>query len=274
VPIRLLFVDDEPAIRTSLPAILRMHGMEVTAVSTVQEALETMQHEKFDVLLSDLNIGQPGDGFTVVSAMRRTQPEAATFILTGYPDFESALVAIRNQVDEYLVKPADVEALVRAITEKVSHGPVKHTPIQLKRVSQILREHVDHIVESWYARVEGQSDLRRVQLNRQQRINDLPVIVEELIRRVESADEDTSEEAVQAALDHGRVRYEQGYTIPMMVKEARILQNVISTTVQANLLAVDLSRLIPDMIEIGESLATQLEEAIKSYQQVALRQTA
>ena len=49
-----------------------------------------MNHATFDVLLSDLNIGQPGDGFTVVSAMRRVQPKAATFILTGYPDFDTA----------------------------------------------------------------------------------------------------------------------------------------------------------------------------------------
>jgi ActR/RegA family two-component response regulator len=39
----------------------------------------------FDVLISDLNIGHPADGFVVVSAMRRTQPDTLTFILTGYP---------------------------------------------------------------------------------------------------------------------------------------------------------------------------------------------
>lgn len=65
--------------------------------------------EKYDVLISDLNIGHPGDGFTVVSAMRRTQPEAVTLILTGYPAFESVLRAIREQVDDFLTKPTDVQ---------------------------------------------------------------------------------------------------------------------------------------------------------------------
>ena len=92
---RLLLVDDEAVIRITLSAILSKHDFEVTAAATVAEALQKITTETFDVLLSDLNIGNPGDGLTVVSAMRRTQPEAVTMILTGYPAFETALEAIR-----------------------------------------------------------------------------------------------------------------------------------------------------------------------------------
>ncbi len=101
---RVLFVDDEPSIRVTLPAILKRNGFDVTAVGTVAEAIAAISQTQFDILLSDLNIGEPGDGFTVVSAMRRVQPQARSFILTGYPDFESALRAIRNQVDDGLVR--------------------------------------------------------------------------------------------------------------------------------------------------------------------------
>src|SRR5258708_26632470 len=97
---RILFVDDEAGIRNTLKPILEQHGFEVTAASTVPEALERMNHATFDVLLSDLNIGQPGDGFTVVSAMRRVQPEAATFILTRHPDFYTPFPTIHNPEDE------------------------------------------------------------------------------------------------------------------------------------------------------------------------------
>ena len=76
---RILFVDDEPGIRLSLPAVLTIHGFEVTAAGSVAEALDSMNKWPFDVLISDLNIGHPGDGFTVVSAMRRTQPECVTY---------------------------------------------------------------------------------------------------------------------------------------------------------------------------------------------------
>ena len=110
--------DDERVIRETLEAILTTYGFEVSAAASVAEALQRITSEKFDVLLSDLNIGNPGDGLTVVSAMRRTQPDALTMILTGYPAFETALEAIRQQVDDYIVKPADIPALVNTIESK------------------------------------------------------------------------------------------------------------------------------------------------------------
>jgi len=98
-PLRILFVDDEEAIRLTLPPILVAEGFSVVAVATVPEALAKIASEPFDVLIADLNVGQAGDGFTVVSAMRRTQPNCVNLILTGYHAFESALEAIRQQVD-------------------------------------------------------------------------------------------------------------------------------------------------------------------------------
>jgi YesN/AraC family two-component response regulator len=71
--------------------------------------------QKFDVLIADLNISMPGDGFTVISAMRSAQPEALRLILTGFPDFESALRAIQEQVHEYVIKPAEIDELVAKI---------------------------------------------------------------------------------------------------------------------------------------------------------------
>ena len=131
---RLLFVDDEPNIRLTLPTILKQEGFEVTTAATVPEALDHIVKRTFDVLLADLNIGQPGDGFTVVSAMRRTQPEALTLILTGYPDFDTALQALRDQVDDYLTKPADIKYLVSSVKQKLKQ-PLRKRPLQTKRVS-------------------------------------------------------------------------------------------------------------------------------------------
>jgi YesN/AraC family two-component response regulator len=51
--------------------------------------------------------------------MRRTQPKCVTLILTGYPGFETALEALRNQVDDYLIKPADIPTLVNLIEKKL-----------------------------------------------------------------------------------------------------------------------------------------------------------
>src|SRR6266478_1717407 len=131
---KLLFVDDEPTIRLTLPRILEMHEFEVKAAANVSDALALIQSEKFDVLLSDLNIGEPSDGFTVVSAMRRIQPDAITIIITGYPAFETALEAIRGQVDDYIVKPADTKELIDTIRQKLTNR-TRHVPMPRQRVS-------------------------------------------------------------------------------------------------------------------------------------------
>jgi DNA-binding NtrC family response regulator len=118
-PVRVLFVDDEPGICVTIPEILRQHGFSVTAVGTVNEALAEITSAQFDVLISDLNFDHPADGFIVVSAMRRTQPNCVTLILTGFPGFETALEALRNQVDDYLIKPTDVPTLVSLIEKNL-----------------------------------------------------------------------------------------------------------------------------------------------------------
>ena len=63
---RVLFLDDEESIRATLPLMLETYGFAVTSAATVPEALRLISQEKFDVLIADLNVGNPGDGFTVV----------------------------------------------------------------------------------------------------------------------------------------------------------------------------------------------------------------
>src|SRR5438067_13104814 len=95
---RVLFLDDEESIRATLPLMLETYGFAVTSAATVPEALRLISQEKFDVIIADLNVGNHGDGFTVVSAIRRTQPDAVNFILTGLPALDSALDAIHTLV--------------------------------------------------------------------------------------------------------------------------------------------------------------------------------
>jgi DNA-binding NtrC family response regulator len=116
---RILFVDDEPNIRLTLPPVLEQHGFEVKSAASVAEAVEQIKASPFDVLISDLNVEESGDGFRVVSAMREKQPDCITLILTGYPGFETAVDALRLRVDDYVVKPVDVETLISALRKKL-----------------------------------------------------------------------------------------------------------------------------------------------------------
>ncbi|HEV2990432.1 MAG TPA: response regulator [Candidatus Angelobacter sp.] len=262
---RLLFVDDEANIRLTLPAILEREGFDVTVASSVPEALATIQRSPFDILLSDLNIGQPGDGFTVVSAMRRIQPQATTFILTGYPDFESALIAIRNQVDDYIVKPADIGKLVQALKTKSEELRRPERALPSKRVSAILRENAQQLVERWLVRLRENSELLKIKMPERERIDHLPSLIEEIADHIESYRPDVNDRVIKAALAHGRQRYKHGYTIPMLLVEAALLQKTISELLQENLLTIDISTLIPDLHLVAEVINRTAELSVRAF---------
>src|SRR5215472_1792155 len=264
---RVLFVDDEAGIRETLKPILEHHGFEVTTSATVFDALEHINHAPFDVLLSDLNIGQPGDGFTVVSAMRRVQPKAATFILTGYPDFDTALQAIRSQVDDYLLKPADVPTLIHAIQQRLETRRPIPAEKPLKRVSHLMRENLHDISEQWLVLVKSHPELASIRLSDKDRVDHLPEVIQELARRVDVPANGTTQGGKMAATRHGTSRARQGYSIPLIVIEMRLLQRVLSNILQRNLIRMDLSTVIGDMIQVGESLQEQLEFSVRGFQQ-------
>jgi DNA-binding NtrC family response regulator len=122
---RLLFVDDEPGIRATLPVILRRYGFTVAVAATVPQAVEEIHKNEFDLLLCDLNIERAGDGYDVIRAMREVNPQCVAIVLTGYPNLESAVEGIHVGIDDYIAKPANADALVAVLAEKLAAPPPK-----------------------------------------------------------------------------------------------------------------------------------------------------
>ncbi|HUN89175.1 MAG TPA: response regulator [Terriglobales bacterium] len=265
--VRVLFVDDEPAIRMSLPAILRMHGFEVISAGDVGEAVQAIASRPFDVLISDLNIGSPGDGFTVVSAMRRTQPNCVTLILTGYPAFETALQAIRSQVDDYLIKPAGVQELVAAIEDKLRNRR-PHQLEQLKRLPQILHENVVTVANQILHSELHVLQLARIHPTPEESREAAEQFVRALALQIESSREELMPEMLELARRHGQTRFHQGYSAPMLVEEVRLIGAAVLICVHQNLLAADLSQLLPEMKLLSNALLAMLREAINAHESV------
>ena len=260
---RLLFVDDEPSLRVLIPTILEQQGFDVTVAATVHDALNLITTRRFDVLLSDLNIGEAGDGFTVVSAMRRTEPATATFILTGYPAFESALEAIRQQVDDYFVKPADIKSLAARIVARLKGPPSERSGIHARRLPKILEEHKIDILTRWIENAKADAHIRSFGLTNKEVADELPVLIDELITA--SSDLRLSPDAVLAARRHGKIRLQQGSTVVGIIREMHILHGVLSQIVQENLLGADISFLVTDIMRIGEAVQAFLEESLHTY---------
>jgi len=254
--LRMLFVDDEPSIRLTLPEILRAHGYQVEVTSTVAQALAAIQLRHFDVLLSDLNIGSPGDGFTVVSAMRRTQPACVTLILTGYPGFETALQAIRNQVDDYLVKPTQIEQLVETIEDKVRNRS-SHQPPPVKRVREILWDSQAIIADRSAKELRNQRSAWKGNVR-----EGLPELLSALILGLNPGSEHQS--YLQGAA-HGAMRRAQNCSIDDLFEEFRAIERILYDVTQENLLSADVSNLIPDLKFLNDHVQDVLRHAVNSY---------
>ena len=259
---KLLFVDDEENIRLTLGMYLQEEGFAVTTAPNVPEALKLITQETFEVLIADLNVGHAGDGFTVVSAMRRTQPEAVTFILTGYPAIETALEAIRLQVDDYITKPTDTETLAEKIRSKLKERRPEHH-IESKRLAVVVAQHVPWITEEWLDRARRDPALGTIRVSDEARTDHVPRVLDVALRM--SRGEQIPDIETNAARDHGVIRRKQGFSVPLLIRETRILEDVIADCVQDNLLEVQISNLIPDMVTVHRTLQVLLEESVSAF---------
>jgi PAS domain S-box-containing protein len=268
-PTKILCVDDDSAFLHSLEKILVLRGFRVTAVLSVPQALELISKQHFDVLITDLNIGEPGDGFTIVSAMRRVQPTACTFIVTGFPDFDSAIKAIQNQVDNYFSKPLNIDQLLQAITAiQAGDRPVVKKGLPL-HVSELIRNRKSAIIQESLRQALRDPEIAAIPLSDGERVDHLPAVLDQLVERLENQTHQLSKQSIDAARKHGKTRQQQGYTIPHIIFETRILQQVLSETIQNDLLSIELSSIVPDTFEIGETLQAALEISIRAYQSQA-----
>jgi DNA-binding response OmpR family regulator len=267
----VLFVDDEPNIRLTLSMYLEDHGFAVLTAGSVPEALKLITEQSFDVLIADLNVGQAGDGFTVVSAMRRTQPRAVTFILTGYPAFETALEAIRLQVDDYITKPTDTDTLAGKIRAKLAE-PRREHHIESKRLTEIVAAHIPEITEAWLDESRADSMLGSMKISDEARTDHIPRVLDVALRI--SRGEEIQEMEFNAARDHGIIRRKQGFTIPLLLRETRLLHDVIAKCMQDNLLSIEISYLIPDMIAVHQTIQELLEESVIAFLEPANKRRA
>jgi DNA-binding response OmpR family regulator len=273
---RVLLVDDDEVIRTMMILTLVHKGFEVVATANVTEALRLITTASFDVLITDLHMPNPSEGFAMITAMRHIQPKALTLLVSGYPDVKSAMEAILLEADEIIVKPFETRTLADLVHSKLlNRKPTIPTPKE--RVAGILQRCTGEIVEGWLAKVKKNKELNRVALSDEERKGYLPKLIEDLILRLRAPNipgEDSDSICSTAAVAHGQMRKLQGYTPAMLVHDSRILQGILFGTLQKNLSALDFSLLLPDVITIADEADSQLTQAMESYMGVAQKPAA
>jgi DNA-binding response OmpR family regulator len=261
---KILLVDDDESMCALLKEILEMNEFLVSAVASVPEALHLIDTEPFDVLLSDLHLPGAGDGFTVISAMRHKNPTAVTLLFTGYPALKEAMDAILSQADEILVKPMPIPELVAVIRQRLKNRGTRRVS-NIERVASILERDADLTIADWLTRVDRENELTCVPLTDLERTGHLPQLLRELVFRLRVPRNLGTKQASMAAVEHGRVRLSQGYSIPMIIEESRMLQVSIFHTLQVNLNVVDFSLLLIDVMTIADEVDSQLKQTIVSF---------
>ena len=116
--VHTLVVDDEERICFFLEETLQRAGHAVLTASSGEEALDRLRETPFDLVMLDLRLGGRVDGLRVLETVKWRWPETAVIILTAHGSLESALAAIREGVDGYLLKPTGA-AEIRQVVQEV-----------------------------------------------------------------------------------------------------------------------------------------------------------
>jgi DNA-binding response OmpR family regulator len=113
-PTRILVVDDEETLRTTMAELLASTNREIVTAASGEEALAYLEDAPFDLVIVDLIM--PGiDGLQVMDVAQKLSPQARIIMLTAYGTLDSAIQAMRRGATDYLLKPANATQIEAAV---------------------------------------------------------------------------------------------------------------------------------------------------------------
>jgi two-component system response regulator HydG len=194
----VLVVDDQRNMRATTAILLRQAGHSVEEAESGAAALQRIQQEAFDVVLTDLRM--PGlDGLEVLRAVREHAPDTQVIVMTAYGTVDSAVEAMRRGALDYVSKPFKEDELLlrigRAVEQRRMRGNMHLFADEFRR-----RYGLEHIV--------GTSPAIRVVLDRVQRVAPTEATV------LLTGESGTGKELVARAL-HASSRRSDGPFVPV-----------------------------------------------------------
>ena len=133
---KILVVDDEQSVATTIKAILQLDGNEVTAVTTGKEALDLLGRQEFDVVLTDLRLDDL-DGIEILRETQKLWPDTVSIMLTGYASLESAVTALRSGAYDYHIKPSDVDELRATVGRGLERRRLRQRLVELEQLDKL-----------------------------------------------------------------------------------------------------------------------------------------
>jgi signal transduction histidine kinase len=173
---KILVVDDEQSVATTIKAILQLDGNEVTAVTSGKEALDLLRGREFDVVLTDLRLDDL-DGIEILRETQKLWPDTVSIMLTGYASLESAVTALRSGAYDYLIKPSDVDELRATVGRALERRRLRQRLVELEQLDKLKTQFLSmasHELRTPLTAVSGFMQIARRRMGRLGGATDIP----------------------------------------------------------------------------------------------------
>ncbi len=119
-PANILVVDDEPAVTSLVSKQLSRDGLSCRTAESAREALGILETTSFDVVITDISMPEMS-GIDLLKIVKLRDPEVQVIVITGNPELDFAVEAIRSHADDYLIKPFELSQLSHSVSRALEH---------------------------------------------------------------------------------------------------------------------------------------------------------
>jgi hypothetical protein len=139
--------------------------------------------------------------------------------------------------------------------------------ITFESVATVLERELSATIHRWMKRVNEVPALTRIPLSDHDRAGHLPELLHDLIIRLR-LEEGAKKPETTSAHDHGRARFDQGYSVPMLVDESRLLEVSIFDTLRRHQNKVDPENLMLDVVTMADECDVQLKHTLETFMEL------
>jgi len=134
--LKVLIIDDQPAVRTALETLFEVHGLEALSVSTPDEGLHLLATEDIGAVVQDMNFTQENtdgaEGARLFRTIRELDPDMPVLLMTAWTALETAVSLTKEGAADYIAKPWDDDKLVRTVRNLVNLRALRQENTRLR----------------------------------------------------------------------------------------------------------------------------------------------
>src|SRR5688572_15513843 len=141
--LKVLLVDDQPAVLAALEVLFDVHDIRVLSARTPEEALSLVRSEEIGVVLQDMNFTRDAtsgaEGEKLLEAIKELDPSLPVVLMTAFQSLETAVRLVRAGASDYIAKPWDDDKLVATVKNLMRLRELSQENLRLRASSSRAR---------------------------------------------------------------------------------------------------------------------------------------